>query len=186
MKIWSYVGRFIWGFALIEYQVNQLFEQLIRVDFAASVLLTYTLDLRKKLNVIEVLLASQGNDQGKTFKRIHALHDLRNVIAHWPFFEEMDETGLWCDYVNKDGDTDFRKPRISEKDNHITYDEFDAYDVEASALYEILEGLVNSATPITEVSDNLRLGIEEAISSSDNVVRFPSKLRKDVEGKAEE
>jgi hypothetical protein len=60
----------------------------------------------------------------------------------------------------------------------ITFSEFDAYDTEASELYEKLEELIGSATPIIDVDDNLRIAIEEAISSSDNVVRFPSKPQK--------
>jgi hypothetical protein len=65
MKTWSYVGRFMWAFAMVEYQVNQLFHELLGphpmnqgdddsinrkhgLGYAASLLLTYTLDLRKK------------------------------------------------------------------------------------------------------------------------------------------
>jgi hypothetical protein len=64
-KTWSHVGRFMWGFAMVEYQVNQLFHELLgphpinqgdgdsinrehSLGYAASLLLTYTLDLRKK------------------------------------------------------------------------------------------------------------------------------------------
>src|SRR5262245_7736425 len=117
MKTWSYVGRFMWGFAQIEYQVNQLFYELLGGDlvnqdvasgkqrhglgFAASLLLTYTLDLRKKVNLIEIILQSRGIDESATFKRVHALHDLRNVMAHWPF--EGDQSGIECDYVDAYG-----------------------------------------------------------------------------------
>jgi hypothetical protein len=183
MRSWSYVGRFMWGFALVEYQVNQLFCQLIGGDqtqgvgYAAGLLLTYTLELRKKLDVIGIILNSREIDESKTLNRIHTLHDLRNVIAHWPFDEELDKSGLSCDYINKAGDFNFRKPGASTKDNLITYKEFDSYDADASALYEKLEELLESVTPITEISDDLQRCIEEAIRSSDNVVRFPMKPR---------
>jgi hypothetical protein len=104
MKAWSYVGRFIWGFANIEYLVNHLFLELIAgggwsqpnpngwsdrtqtggVGLVGGLLLTYNLDLRKKLELIEAILKSRGVEESKTFKRVHELHDLRNVIAHWP------------------------------------------------------------------------------------------------------
>ncbi len=42
-------------------------------------------------------------------------------------------------------------------------------------MYELTE----SSIPITEISDELRDIVEEAISSSDNVVRFPIKPRID-------
>ena len=181
LKVWSYVGRFIWGFALIEYQVNQLFYELINVGDAARLLLTYTLDMRKKLELIGIILESRGIDESSTFKRVHALHDLRNVIAHWPFDEEFDKSGLVCDFINRQGDTEFSKPGTRAKDNLITYAELNEYDVDASSLYEKLDELLNSAIPVTDVSDDLRIAIEEAISSSDNVVRFPGTTRKNDE-----
>jgi hypothetical protein len=178
-QVWSYVGRFIMGFARVEYQVNQLCNDLLGPG-PAGLFLTYTLDLRKKTNLIEVVLESQGIDESRTFKRVHKFHDIRNVIAHWPFGQ--DENGLSCDFIDKHGDTNFLKPGTREKDNLIKYSELDAYDAELSELYEKLEHLTHSATPITGLSDEMRLNIEEVISSSDNVVRFSSKLRRDDEG----
>jgi hypothetical protein len=175
IKAWSYIGRFIWGFAMVEYQVNQLFDALINIDYPAGILLTYTLDLRKKLKLIEIILKSRNIDESATYKRVHKLHDLRNVIAHWPFFEEGDKSGLWCDYINKHRDLDFGRPGTKEKNRLIKYSEFDSYDVDASELYEKFDELLNSATPLTDLDNDSRIAIEEAISSSDNVVRFPSK-----------
>ena len=65
-KAWSYVGRFVWGFTMVEYQVDQLFQELLGLNlmnqedddsrkqkhglgYAATLMLTYTLDLRKKI-----------------------------------------------------------------------------------------------------------------------------------------
>jgi len=95
-------------------------------------------------------------------------------MAHWPFTEELDQSGISCDYINASGDTSFDKPGTRSKDNMVTYAELDRYDIEASELYEKLEKLVESATPIMEPSENLRKAmIEEAIESSENVLRFP-------------
>jgi hypothetical protein len=172
-KIWSYVGRFIFGFAMVEYQINQLFYELITVDYAARILLRYTLDLRKKMDLIEIILKSRDIDERTTFKRLHALHDLRNVIVHWPFSES--EGGLSCDFMNKQGDVEFPKPGVKEKTNLIKFAELDSYDADMCELNTKLESLLESAQPITDVNDELRTAIEEAISSSNNVVRFPSK-----------
>jgi hypothetical protein len=78
-KAWSYVGRFVCAFAMIENTVNQLFLELIfgqRVDQPArqitvtvGLFLTYNFDLRKKLEVINVVLKRRGIDESKTFKR---------------------------------------------------------------------------------------------------------------------
>jgi hypothetical protein len=202
MKTWSYVGRFMWGFATVEYQVNQLFGELLGphpmnqgdddsgnqkhgLGNAASLMLTYTLQLRKKVNLIQMILQSRGIDESVTFKRVHKLHDLRNVLAHWRFDEEAD--GISCDFMNERGDTDFYKPGTHAKDNMITYAELDRYDTEASELYEKLEELTESAIPITEPSEDLRNAmIEEAIRSSDNVLRFPVSHRDDNTDKSEQ
>ena len=203
-KTWSYVGRFMWGFATVEYQVNQLFYELLGphpmnqedddsinqkhgLGITASLMLTYTLDLRKKVNLIQLILKSRGVDESVTFKRVHKLHDLRNVLAHWRFDEEVDQSGISCDFINGRGDTDFLKPGTHAKDNMITYAELDRYDTEASELYEKLEELAESAIPITEPSEDLRNAmIEEAIRSSDNVLRFPVSHRDDNTDKSEQ
>jgi hypothetical protein len=171
-KVWSYVGRFITGFALVEYQVNELCCELLGGSDAA-IFLTYSLDLRKKLDLIKVVLESRGIDEGKTIKRVHKFHNIRNVIAHWPF--SADDSGLSCDYMDKSGDTNFEKLGTKTKDNVIEYSELDAYDAEVSELYERLDRLVGSVSPVTDMSDDLRRSIEDAISSSDNVVRLPIK-----------
>lgn len=126
------------------------------------------------------MLKSQGIDESRTIKRVHKLHNIRNIIAHWPFGGDSD--GISCDFIDKHGDTNFQKPGARDKDNLIKYSELDSYDAELSELYEKLEQLSHSATPITGLSDEMRLNIEEAISSSDNVLRYPSKLRRDDEG----
>jgi hypothetical protein len=189
VKAWSYVGRFIWSFAMIENQANQLFRDLVGwpnqtvfgIGMSPGLLLTYTLDLRKKLDLIEVVLKSRGIDESKTFKRVHQLHDLRNVITHFPF-EEDGPDRLSCDYINKYGETVFlKKPGTSEKDYFITYAEFDFYHAIAMELYDKLYKLSDSVIPITENELQHTIEVEKTISSSDNVVRFPEKPRVDDE-----
>ena len=85
---------------------------------------------------------------------MHELHNLRNVIVHFPF-EEEDKTGSLADYINKYGETVFPKLGTSAKDYSITCAEFDSYDAVASELYEKLRELLDSATPITQISDDL-------------------------------
>jgi len=111
MKAWSYVGRFVWGFAMIENTVNQLFCELIggpqsqlkdqqRRAFV-GILLTYSLDLRKKLVLVQAILKRRGAEESKMFKRLHQLHNLRNVLCHYPFEEGKDR--VTYDYLNKEG-----------------------------------------------------------------------------------
>jgi hypothetical protein len=146
-KAWSYVGRFITSFALIENNFNQLFHHLIGVGQPNSyhaLLLTYSFDLRKKLELTQIILKRRDVDASKMFKRLHQLHDLRNVITHFPF--EEDANGLSCDYINKYGGTIFsKKPATSEDNYWITYAEFDFYDAVATELYNKLQELWETA-----------------------------------------
>jgi hypothetical protein len=179
-KVWSYVGRFVTSWAIIENTVNQLFQELIfgqpadqpviqriqQISATVGLFVTYSFDLRKKLELIDVILKGRGVDESKTFKRVHELHDLRNVICHFPFEEELDQTGLSCDFIDKYGRGGFKILGTSEKDNLITYAEFDSIDAIASELGEKLFELLQSATPITDVSDELRDAMKEVIGSS--------------------
>ena len=182
-KAWSYVGRFITSFAVIEKMINLLFMDLIGGNPPNhAILVTYSFDLRKKVELTQIILKERGVDESKLFKRLHQLHDLRNVMCHFPFEEDVPGDRLSCEYINKYGEMVFsKKPGTSEKDFFITYAEFDFYDAVATDLQEKLGELSDSAFPITE--DELRhaIEIEEAISSSANVVRFPEKPRPDDE-----
>jgi hypothetical protein len=168
VRSWSYIGRFVWKFSWIEYQVGYLFAELFgggtsKASNAAAWLLEDMFDLRKQLRVIDEIMKSSPFHERKTFKRIHALHDVRNDLAHLPFDEDADGSGIYS----------------SEFDKFFTYAELDSYDAELSTLFLDLEKLLYSdaATPITDLSAELQVSIERAISSSDNTVRFPSRMQ---------
>src|SRR5262249_41049491 len=144
-----------------------------------AILVTYSFDLRKKLELTQIMLKQRGFDESKMFKRLHQLHDVRNVMCHFPF-EESNENCLECDYINKYGETVFPKnPGTSEKGCVITYTEFDLYDAVARDLQEKLDELRGSVEPITVDEFRHAIEIEKAISSSGNVLRFPEKPQKD-------
>ena len=184
-KSWSYVGRFIKDFAVIEHLANQLFFDFIGGgnqpgSMAVGILLTHSIDLRKKLELMQIILKARGIDESKLFKRLHQLHDLRNVMCHFPFDEGID--CLECDYINKYGDTVFsKKPGTSEKSFFITYTEFDFYHAAANEVREKLYQLWDDFPPLTEHELQHAIRIEAAISSSDNVLRFPEKPQVDDE-----
>ena len=62
----------------------------------------------------------------------------------------------------------------------ISYAELDSYDAEMSVLCERLEEL-----PITPITADDRTAIEEAISSYENVLRFPTRREKTEEEQEE-
>jgi hypothetical protein len=133
------------------------------------------LDLRKKLEFIRIGLAAQGSDQRETLRKIHSLHDMRNAIVHSSFCE--DDDGILFEYVDKFGELRLpNRPKSSSDlfpDTLIKYSEFDRCDAEGYRINKILDQLLSSLTPVTEVDDDLASRIEEAIKSSNNVIRFP-------------
>jgi hypothetical protein len=170
-KAWSYVGRFVCSFAMIEGAVDQLLLELIgswqnQRTMTVALFVTYSFDMRKKLALIDVIYKSRGVDESKTFKKLQELHDLRNVVVHYPFVEEIDQARLSCDYIDKYGSTVFKLFGSSRKDDSITYAEFDSYNVIANELFNKLNELLATATPVAEVSDELRDAMKEVIDSS--------------------
>jgi len=182
-KAYYYVGRFISDFASIEQRVNELFLAFVGDSgFVVGVLLTHSFDLRKKLEMTQIMLKRRGFDVSKLFKRLHELHDLRNVIAHWLFMQCGD--GLECDYIGRYGSTIFpKKAAASEADRSITFAEFDLYHAAAMELIPKLDEMLNSEEifPIEPSDFETWRKIQEAIGSSDNVVEFPEKPRIDDE-----
>jgi hypothetical protein len=79
---------------------------------------------------------------------------------------------------------EFPKPKTKNRDNLIKFADFDCYDVQMSEIYEKF-GKFSVFTPFADVEEDkdLQIAIEEAISTSENVVRFPNKLPKREEGK---
>jgi len=72
---------------------------------------------------------------------------------------------------------------VRRPDNSITFAEFDLYHAVAMELYHKLDDLPTSAQlfPVEPSDLETWRTIEEAISSSDNVVRFPEKPQIDDE-----
>ena len=176
-KVWSYVGRFITGFACVEYEVNQLCHELIGDSFVGNAFVTYTLDLRKKLDLVDVLLEERDRieEWKNCSKSGYTNFTTLETYLRIGHFSDSFGHGIWCDYLNEKGELDFAKPGAKAKDNIIEYSELDSYDIDASDLCEKLERLREDVTSITEFSDDQRRRIEEAISSSENVIRFPNR-----------
>ena len=180
-RAWRYIGRFLCGFSFVESAVNELFSKLFNLGAGASLLCVGSLDLRRKLKLIEVGLEDQGADHHKdVLEQVHRLADIRNVIAHSPFgpVEEPGEEGIDFNYVNSSGDVKLphRKKRdFYYYDMRITYAEFDSYDATAYKLFVDLQKIQESLTPICDVKGDLARDIAEIIASSDNVIVFPKK-----------
>ena len=75
------------------------------------------------------------------------------------------------DYVTKRGELRLPHPG---GDTLITYSDFDFFDDEAAKLDGyVSENLEGRLTPITELSDSLRVEIADIISPTENVIPFP-------------
>jgi hypothetical protein len=174
---WTYVGRFMWGFAFVESTINTIFLDLFDIKGIFAYLLLGNLDLRRKLDMLDVAFKHQGVKAENLIKRIHKLHDIRNVIAHHHF--DYDDNGLTFDtYLNKKGQPVLPhrpkgEPEHPDDNLVITYSEFDAYDRDAAELHDELLNLWVTLTPITDIGDDLKAEIEDVLASPSKIIPFP-------------
>ncbi len=174
---WTYVGRFMWRFAEVEWQVNEIFVNVFDLNEGASLMVVGYLDFGKKLQLIDVGLRNQGVDHSDIIKRLRKLADVRNIVAHFPFSESLtSKEAVDFTYINRRGEQ--RMPWQSEEsETVITYAQFDSYDVEACNLLDVLENMHIPA--IANITQELAGEIEDIIASSNNVIRFSKRPRND-------
>jgi hypothetical protein len=124
--------------------------------------------------------------------------DLADPLRHSYFSGTLgggDEGGIEFDYVDNRGnlrlpnskaprDMKVWQPEHFQAWGVITYSEFDAYDAETDELTNALIKLSESVTPIIDFPADFANAVEEAISSSDNVIRFPKTPQKSDESPA--
>jgi hypothetical protein len=79
-EAWWYVGRFMSSFATIEAGVDRAIYELFDLNPILYSLLTSNLDLRKKLTFVRVAMEQQGVQDRAVVKKIHKLHDIRNLL----------------------------------------------------------------------------------------------------------
>lgn len=189
VKAWTYVGRFMANFALIESTANEIFGQMLGLnDFGgeaasgkalAHLVLISNVDLRKKLLVSALVLKHLEIDSNQTIKQVHTWHDLRNKIVHSSFCNEVypknpDSEPGSDDYVLVEGVSfDYVSSKGAVDDMFIGYEEFDEFASQMSTLWEELESLLGQASLVTVPEQKLKEAIEEAIAASENVIRFP-------------
>jgi hypothetical protein len=183
-RAWRYVGRFMWGFAIVESDVNEIFVELFNLNAGAALMFIPNLDLRKKLKLISVGLKDQDvpqiDDIDKTLKGVHKLADIRNIIAHFSFGPQIGGEGIFSDYVRQDAEVRFPdviKIHAEESDTTIPHSLFDYYDAVARKLSDALRSMQGSFTPIADVSQELARDIAEIVAASDNIILFPERPR---------
>src|SRR5262245_20704130 len=84
-KAWKYVGRFMHSFAQVEAGVDNIFGLMFNLNAISYLLLYSSLDLHKKLDLVEFGFKDQGVDHGKILYRVRELSTIRNAIAHSSF-----------------------------------------------------------------------------------------------------
>jgi hypothetical protein len=175
-KAWAYVGRFLWLFALVETVVNEIFVKLFDLKGASLIFLGQgTIDFRKKLDLIKVVLSLRGENPD-LFGKLHHLIMVRNVIAHCAFDYDEREGGIDFDYVDKKGKLilpkEIRGGREDE-DTIISFEQLDLYDEQLAQVWDELQKLLHDIRPITHLAPEVQAKLEKVIEQSDNVYRFP-------------
>jgi hypothetical protein len=98
-EAWWYVGRFMSSFATIEAGVDRALYELFDLDLILYSLLTSNLELRKKLIFVRAAMEQQGVQDSAVVKKIHKLHDIRNMLAHSQF--TISDEGIEFGYSGK-------------------------------------------------------------------------------------
>jgi len=70
-KAWRYVGRFMDAFASVEAAVDNIFEIMFNLNATSLLLLLGTLDLRKKVKLLELGFEQLEISVGDTLNRIN-------------------------------------------------------------------------------------------------------------------
>jgi hypothetical protein len=182
-KIWAYVGRFMWSFAQIESRVDELILVLFGVDAFVWGLIISTLDLRKKLNFLALGFKHKKNDQDTPLKKLHQLHDIRNMLTHCRFIpdygnnEHKEGSGIEFEYFAPHAKDNI--PRFashgSKFSSFIAYSQFDLYDEQMSSISGVFDNLLKSTTPISDINEDMVRDIEVLVERSENVIRFPKR-----------
>jgi hypothetical protein len=177
-KTWRYVGRFMSHFAAVEGGVDRALLELFDLKPTLFFLLTGDLDLRKKLTFVEVAMERQGIRGSKVVKKIHELHDIRNLLAHNQFFPSDD--GIQFEYVRrgKFGHPKFEAKVTTFLGNFISYSQLNSYSKDMSHIEDELIRIGASLTPITGENEDFARDVEKIIEASSNIRQFPRRPKK--------
>lgn len=165
-RAWKEIGRFIWAFTNVEMVLDQVLIMLFSLKFPAEDLFLKSLDLRKKINIVEIALKHQSpaSQEAKVLKQLHKMHDVRNNIAHKVFLPG-NENG-------KDG-ISFSWSTINKKiDYEREFYSFDNFDNYYGTLREISDALMEIVRTGKPLSDDAAASSLQEIAAS-NVVDFP-------------
>jgi hypothetical protein len=184
-KTWAYIGRFMWGFAMIENEVDVILSPLFNLHSVGYLLLIGNVDLRKKLKFLEIGLKHQKIDVKEVMSMIHHLHDVRNFLAHSRFVPDYGNLGhdagegIEFEYVSSSGKLehrDFPVPpdSFASFGSFLPYSKLDSYDAKMVEIENKLKKISDTLSPITDVSADMARDIEMIIEGSENVFRFPT------------
>jgi hypothetical protein len=167
-KCWTYIGRFLWQFGIIESYVSEIFLLLYDLENVSWPFIGL-IDTRKKLQLIHAGLLEQGRkDHKRVLDDVHELHNLRNVIAHSCFFES--DEGINVDHITNQGQRWMQKK--GEEDNYLSFAELDRIYKDSLDLVASLLDLHESISPISSPSREFSARVEEIIDASPNVIRY--------------
>jgi hypothetical protein len=165
----KYVGRFMWAFANVERDLDQILVTLFSLNNTASLILMNNLDFRKKMNLAKIGLQHQeGHSTSRhtaepTFKMLHKLGDLRNIVAHSAYLPEPE--GITFTYSRANEKLTFPKTTFS-------YSELDEFWRNAREVSDALCEIQRSCSPIADEDAQLRDAIIAEVKG--NVVPFPT------------
>jgi hypothetical protein len=159
----------MYAFANVERDLDQILIILFNLSNTASLILLNNLDFRKKMNLAKIGLnyqggtSSLGREAETTFKKLHKLGDLRNMVAHSAYLPEPE--GVTFVYAKANQKLEFPKTTFS-------YSEMDEFWVDAREASDALCEIGRCCTAITDEDEHLRDAIVAEVTGT--VVPFPT------------
>jgi hypothetical protein len=173
------IGRFLWAFANVECDLNELLIVLFDLNETAKLILLNSVDVRKKIDWAVIAMREppssiSDGERNKLNKALHELHDIRNIIVHSTYFPEPPDGIKFVHTIARNGKLTLSPE--NEKTVH-TFASLDGLFSKARAASALLEAIRRKSAAIRDVTPILNELLREPISSQSNVIPFPSERR---------
>jgi hypothetical protein len=172
------IGRFLWAFANVESDLNELLIVLFDFNETARLILLNSVDFRKKIDWAVIALRHQSpsvsdKERNKLRDSLHKLHDKRNIIVHSTYFPEPPDGIKFVHTVARNG-----KLNLFTEDAVHTFSSLDELFTQARAVSDLLQDVRRKSAVIGELDTMLNeLLRADHVSSPSNVIPFRPESR---------
>ena len=139
----SLIGEFMLRWSFVEYEVDKVIAEILKLNFEQSHLLSYTLSVAHKVNMLRVLINSSplSEDDKKRFKKVicklRKSAQVRNIVAHSMFSPSRDGTAVqFIRVITDNKKVEFPETKWNEQDFATRFNQLDDLALDLTALRE--------------------------------------------------